>query len=177
MAIEFPACFNPSLSFLCLRAPYDAVTNLKPGAAGGQQTPEYSNVMLYRRTHCNSMNEEKKRLPRKPSSLGNYYCNCLHTPPITEMNNKLAPLTGSSPPPPPSLAAATYRRARELQRPAARAALSGLRARALPGGSERRCGPGRAAPQAGTRCWPGVARAAERAGTAGAVCEELERSE
>lgn len=56
----FPVCFNPSLSFLCLRAPYDAVTNLKPGAAGGQQTSEYSNVMLYRHTLCNSMNEGKK---------------------------------------------------------------------------------------------------------------------
>lgn len=40
--------FKPSLSPLCLRASYDAVTNLKPGAAGGQQTSEYSNVMLSR---------------------------------------------------------------------------------------------------------------------------------
>lgn len=35
------------------------------------------------------------RLPRKHSGLSNYYCNCLHTPPITEMNNKLSSLTGS----------------------------------------------------------------------------------
>lgn len=31
--------FQPSLSSLCLRAPYDAVTNLKPGAAGANKPP------------------------------------------------------------------------------------------------------------------------------------------
>lgn len=67
--------FQPSLSSLCLRAPYDAVTNLKPGAAGGQQTSEYSNVMLYGHSLSNSMNEGGNWLPRKPSSPGNYYCN------------------------------------------------------------------------------------------------------
>lgn len=67
--------FQPSLSSLCLRAPYGAVTNLKPGAAGGQQTSEYSNVMLYRHSLSNSMNEGGNWLPRKPSSPGNYYCN------------------------------------------------------------------------------------------------------
>lgn len=65
------------------------------------------------------MKKKKAPLPRKHSSLGNYYCNCLHTPPITEMNNKLSALTGSFPLPLP-LSAAPYRRARGAARAAGR---------------------------------------------------------
>lgn len=46
-------------------------------------------------TLSNSMNEGGNWLPRKPSTPGNYYCNRLHTPPITEANNNLSLLTGS----------------------------------------------------------------------------------
>lgn len=87
--------FKPSLSPLCLRASYDAVTNLKPGAAGGQQTSEYSNVMLSRHSQQQREWGGGNRLPRKPSTPGNYYCNRPHTPPITEANSNLSLLTGS----------------------------------------------------------------------------------
>ena len=87
--------FKPSLSPVCLRASYDAVTNLKPGAAGGQQTSEYSNVMLSRHSQQQHEWGGGEWLPRKPSTPGNYYCNRLYTPPITEANNNLSLLTGS----------------------------------------------------------------------------------
>lgn len=43
-------------------------------AAGGA-SPERGNVMLYRPSLSNSVNEGGSRLPRKPSRPGNYYCN------------------------------------------------------------------------------------------------------
>lgn len=105
------------------------------------------------------MKKKKAPLPRKHSSLGNYYCNCLHTPPITEMNNKLSALTGSFPLPLP-LSAAPYRRARGAARAAgrtprtARAPAQGARGlfprhRPRRAGKDRSCRPlrpGRAGP-------------------------------
>lgn len=87
-----------------------AVSDLQPAAAGGPRASEYSHVMLYRLALSTSMNEGGNWLPRKPSSPGNYYCNRLHTPPITEMNNNLRPLTGSFRSE-PLLSTATYWRA------------------------------------------------------------------
>lgn len=86
--------FKPSLRSLCFRASYDAVTNLKPGAAGGNR-PQNTAMSCFPDTLGNSMNEGGNWLPRKPSTPGNYYCNRLHTPPITETNNNLSLLTGS----------------------------------------------------------------------------------